>query len=474
MPERCRLILVVLLAALPASAQVAGLVNVNTLQPNQTGGCFVGTPGTDATLFLRLTPGGVGCDFSDLNNNLCLVREEPPGDPAGGTIVSFGDSSLLRPSVTGDGAIGVFSRNIDLCLLPTANAQQDICYQLPPTFFTHAATVNPQGTAIVLIPRDLNNINVPANAIQRFAVGPFPQLQLTDTWQFFNPLIFPESVDPMTKGDWILFEASDTPALGGNWGLYLVNTISGALHTLVAPIAGYDLRNPAFAQTSDEVIVFDAFETATGINTVLTANIVTGQVREIAQTAVFGVPGFNGDDSAIINREDAGVLSTISLRRRGVAADRISPLGAEQAHIADAGYGVVYRRGALDTTTVACAAAVPGVVPDGTLRINAGGARAAGAMTIDLSWDASCSAAASDYTVHEGAIGSWYSHTSEVCSTSGTSLGGYMPQSGDRYFLIVPTTATAEGSYGTDSSGAARPASTTTCLGQQIADACQP
>ena len=94
---------------------------------------------------------------------------------------------------------------------------------------------------------------------------------------------------------------------------------------------------------------------------------------------------------------------------------------------------------------------------------------------VDLSWGASCGAGATDYTVHEGAIGNWYSHTSipSACTTAGaTSLTGLTPQSGSRYFLVVPVSATAEGSYGTDSGGLERPVSTSVCIGTQDTTAC--
>ena len=48
----------------------------------------------------------------------------------------------------------------------------------------------------------------------------------------------------------------------------------------------------------------------------------------------------------------------------------------------------------------------------------------------------------------------------------------YMPVVGNRYFLVVPLTDDAEGSYGVDHAGVPRPVSTFTCLGQQIADDC--
>lgn len=292
------------------------------------------------------------------------------------------------------------------------------------------------------------------------------------TYQFFAPVVYPESVDFMGKGEWAIFDGSDSPFAGGIWALYVLNLNTGQLRTLLAPVAGYELRNPAFAQTSDEVITFDAFETSTGINSVMTANIVTGEVREIAQTAVFGVPGFSGDDSALIfNREDAAAFSTISLRRRGLAADRITAIGAEGAWIGNAGYGVIYRRGTFDTTAVACQLAIPGVIPVGSLRIDKGTTLGSN-VTIDLNWDPSCSGGVTGYSIHEGEIGNWYSHSAVECAASGQQQTAYMPAVGNRYFLVVPLTDDAEGSYGTDHAGTPRPVSISSCSGQQISDVC--
>ena len=459
------------LCSAPALAQVAGQVQITTMLESETGGCYVGTAGPDATMFLRLNPGGTGCDTQDFNPNLCVTRLETAGDQPNGTIVSFGDSSLLRPSVAGDGSFTWYSTNIDLCLFQTNTVQQDICFNLPPTTYVHFTSVSPSGGFIVMVPRDLGNINVAANVIQLFQAS-FPTLPLLGTYQFFSPVIYPDSVDIMGKGEWAVFDASTSPFPGGNWGLYVVNLNTGELRTLVAPIAGFELRNPAFAQTSDEVIAFDAWELSTGVNTVLTANIVTGDVREVAQTSVLGVPGFNGDDSALIfDREDAATFSTVSMRSRALATDRITPVGAEQPWIANAGYGVVYRRGTWDTTAVVCQTAIPGVIPGGTVQINRNPARGSGVL-IDISWDPSCSNGASAYSIHEGAIGSWYSHEAVECLASGTAQTGYTPQAGNRYFLVVPVTDDAEGSYGVDSAGMPRPVSTTTCLGSQITDVC--
>ena len=464
---RCGLLLIV--GVWPAAAQVADLVQVTTLLPAETGGCFVGTPGTDETLFLRSFPGFTGCDLFDGNSDLCLMRRGP-GDPAGGTQLSFGDSALLRPSMPADGGFVWFVRNLDLCLAPIDPVQQDICFNLPPTTFVNNASVSPDGSRIALVPRDLNNINLPANAIQLFQAS-FPTLPLLASYPFVSPPIYPETIDAMAVGDWLVFDASDTPLASGNWGIYVLNVVTGQLRTLIAPIAGYQLRNPAFAQTSDEVITLDAFNNLTAVNTVLTVNIVTGEVREVATTAIFGVPGFNGDDTALVyNREDATVFSGASLRSRPMAADRISPAGAEVNWVTDAGYGVIYRRGVFDPSPVPCTAQLPGIVPVGTLRLGLPAAR--GQATIELEWDASCSGDATDYAIYEGTIGNWYDHASVVCSTGGATQATFSPGSGNRYFFIVPTTSDREGSYGTDSAGTPRPPAGSPCRTEQTPLGC--
>jgi hypothetical protein len=86
---------------------------------------------------------------------------------------------------------------------------------------------------------------------------------------------------------------------------------------------------------------------------------------------------------------------------------------------------------------------------------------------VTLSWEASCSSDATDYNVYEGALGSFYSHFSKVCSTGGATTATITPAAGGRYFIVVPTDGTNEGSYGRDSSGMERPTGGGACLLQQ-------
>lgn len=83
---------------------------------------------------------------------------------------------------------------------------------------------------------------------------------------------------------------------------------------------------------------------------------------------------------------------------------------------------------------------------------------------LDLSWGLSCSPGATDYAVMEGTLGSWSSHVSLVCSTGGATSITVSPGSGaSHYYVVVPLSATEEGSYGVDSTGAERPPSAAPC-----------
>ena len=88
---------------------------------------------------------------------------------------------------------------------------------------------------------------------------------------------------------------------------------------------------------------------------------------------------------------------------------------------------------------------------------------------VTLDWGVSCRAGETDYGVYEGALGNFASHAPVTCSTSNlTSWGPFLPDPGDRFFVIVPSNATAEGSYGLESSGAERLVSPAACLLQTI------
>jgi hypothetical protein len=110
-----------------------------------------------------------------------------------------------------------------------------------------------------------------------------------------------------------------------------------------------------------------------------------------------------------------------------------------------------------------------GRVPDGS----SGAPLQVGKATvgqITLAWSASCLGTDTDYEIYEGTIGgSFTSHTSIFCSTSGETTQTFLVSPASTYYLVVPRNAMREGSYGLTSAGTERPQGAFACLPQQIA-----
>jgi len=109
-----------------------------------------------------------------------------------------------------------------------------------------------------------------------------------------------------------------------------------------------------------------------------------------------------------------------------------------------------------------------GADPAGVLR----GSKVPMPDDLRLEWGPSCSSSATDYAVYEGTLGSWGSHVPNRCTTAGATSTVITPMPGDSYFLIVPQSATEEGSYGTDSSGVPRGQSMTPCRTTSVLAEC--
>jgi hypothetical protein len=87
--------------------------------------------------------------------------------------------------------------------------------------------------------------------------------------------------------------------------------------------------------------------------------------------------------------------------------------------------------------------------------------------TLVLAWAPSC-ASDDDYAIYEGTLGSFGSHVPLLCTTAGATSQILTPGEGDRYYLVVPSHADREGSYGQESSGGERAPAAGACLPQQI------
>ena len=100
------------------------------------------------------------------------------------------------------------------------------------------------------------------------------------------------------------------------------------------------------------------------------------------------------------------------------------------------------------------AARYPGTVGTASLLVKK---NTGNASLVDLSWGAACGPAATGYAVYEGQLGNYASHAllPGLCNVSATAIGGIMPATGNRYYLVsaIDGLALEEGSLGKNSAG---------------------
>jgi len=75
--------------------------------------------------------------------------------------------------------------------------------------------------------------------------------------------------------------------------------------------------------------------------------------------------------------------------------------------------------------------------------------------------------------VHEGFIGSFYSHSPMFCFLGNATSVPISPSDGNTYYLVVPDNGRVEGSYGLASGNVERPPAAPGCL-PHLAGACPP
>ena len=91
---------------------------------------------------------------------------------------------------------------------------------------------------------------------------------------------------------------------------------------------------------------------------------------------------------------------------------------------------------------------------------------------ITLNWGDSCVSNDVDYSVYEGCIGQWDTHVDYACSTAGQTTYTLEPYFDPTYYLVVPKSDDAEGSYGRDSNGLERPQGAGICEFQVLSPSC--
>ena len=299
--------------------------------------------GPDSTLFV----------YRDEFGNFGLGRREDAlGDPAHGTQLATAIVAAARPSVSRNGELAVFvNAQNDVCFIGTDGSGEN-CLGYPGLVHSVSMSPDSQLFGFVLLDAQGNSdnrisvIDLGADEPKTFTLRA-PAYDGPGT----NTILQADAMDFTLDGQWLVYDALNAVAFSDGsrlrqWSLYALNLKTGTNLALIPPIRGLNIGFPALSQNSDNFLTFDVFDEARNQSTVYAADLNTGELATIATVAgSFGVPGYTGDDAAIVfTQRDPSVSSGFSLVRQPLAADRITPRGQASWWLRNADYGVIYRR----------------------------------------------------------------------------------------------------------------------------------
>ena len=299
--------------------------------------------GPDSTLFV----------YRDEFGNFGLGRREDAlGDPAHGTQLATAIVAAARPSVSRNGEFAVFvNAQNDICFIGTDGSGED-CLGLD---FVASVAMSPDTRFFGFVLLDTQG-NHPDNRITVVDVETRQDRTFTlKTPTYDGPatdtILRADAMDFTSDGQWVIYDALNAISFADGsqlrqWSLYALHLATGTNLPLIRPIPGLNIAYPALSQTSDNLLAFDVFDVARNQSTVYAANLNTGELATIATVAgSFSVPGYTGDDTAIVfTQRDPSVPLGFSLFRQPLATDHITPQGPASIWLRNADFGVIYRR----------------------------------------------------------------------------------------------------------------------------------
>lgn len=277
--------------------------------------------GPDATLFV----------YRDVLGQFRLGRRETAqGDEEQGVQLAEDIVVRARPSVSRGGGLAVFvNAENDLCFIATdGNGQQ--CLESPDP--VAAAAISPDGRLLgVILLNELGNPDNKVTIVNRETGKPraFLLTPVAHTAPVPDTLPYASTVNFTADGQWLIYDALSAATVSGDedqllqrgqWSLYALDLQTGMGFPLIPPRRGVHIAFPALGQTNDNFLTFDMFDETRNQSKVYIAPVYAGKLMTEEMKAIatveggFGVPGFTGDDKALVfSQRDPSVSTGFSL-----------------------------------------------------------------------------------------------------------------------------------------------------------------
>lgn len=242
-----------------------------------------------------------------------------------------------KPSITEDGSLVVYvGSDQNIYQLDVANNQST---QLSEDGLWHNIAVSPKGDYLAIIP---DPDEMPSTIfIGDVATGTLQARTLyipnTGTGSFSNAN-YADILDWSNCGGFLIYDCYYETQLQdgttiGSWGIYLMQAHNETIISLFQPMNDIAVGNPAFSNTSDNLIAFDMIDYTNDKNnpsySVLSGDMFTGDLGIIHENSnFFGHPSFSPDDKKVVfqDKKSDGTmfLSQITLNQDGLNGDQSS------------------------------------------------------------------------------------------------------------------------------------------------------
>jgi Zn-dependent metalloprotease len=294
--------------------------------------------------------------FDELDGPYLIRRDTSLGDGPNGKILNTVKRlAPRRVAVSGDGAFAVYvTEDYDLGFLATDGSEVNLL-GLPGAI--HSVAMSPDGSRYAFVLRDAQGNPAPRITVYDLRSDTTRTIDLyvpLQDGERLNVVQYADAMDFLPDGQSLVYDAyseirtQDGTRLG-SWTLFALDINTTTIRMLIDLNEGVDFGNPALGHAHPHLITFEVVPKQTGRSTIYTANLVTGQAREIFTLNVpdeLTYPGYAGDDSALIfTVPDPETWTGYSLVRQPLAADGLTPTGNPAFWLDDAAVGVVYRRG---------------------------------------------------------------------------------------------------------------------------------
>jgi len=305
--------------------------------------------GDDSYIFVSYNPN---------DGNYYLARREiDQGDNEYGSWLSSFPVKRARPSVSGDGDTAFFvDAANDACFLNTDGSGLEDCLGFPDQIHSVAMSPDEQVYGFVMLDDNgepMDNIWV---IDLRTAEGTGRIIDLTapgTEGYTVQTVVYADTIDFTSDNRYLMYDAFNILELTdgtqiGVWSIYAIDLENEQTFSLLPPTPGYDIGYPSLSQTSDHLMTWDQYNDTSGVSTLAVGNLISGDAVAVGTVdGDYGVPGYNGDDSAIAYEQlDAAYPTGYSMDLQPLGEDRMTPVGSPSRDLVDAEFGVIYRRGA--------------------------------------------------------------------------------------------------------------------------------